>query len=324
MKKYSLYTLVLFLLGTVIIIIAFSVYLLTSNQRDRLIADKIETKISLAETIKILYSPFWVYRGGGLGVGFDTAFIKEASKFKDVLYIRIVLTDGKIIQSSINGEYGQTIKDPKILTLFSTKTPITIDEIFQGERIKSIIYPAYGDRVILVGFSLKNLDETVKGMVIHNILIGSGGLILAILAIFLVLNKGIIGPIKKMKVACDKTRSGNFNVKVDVGTKNEIGELADAFNKTFESLRESRDALEESKKVLEVKVQSRTQELRELVENQEEIIQKRTKESEKRIAELEKIHRLTVGRENKMIELKKEKEELRKELEKVKKPKDKE
>ncbi len=70
--------------------------------------------------------------------------------------------------------------------------------------------------------------------------------------------------------------------------------------------KEKLEALEEAKKVLEIKVQARTRELKELVEQQEEIIKERTKELQKKVEELEKFYRLTIGRELKMIELKKE------------------
>ncbi|PJA84672.1 MAG: hypothetical protein CO145_00765, partial [Candidatus Nealsonbacteria bacterium CG_4_9_14_3_um_filter_37_13] len=60
-------------------------------------------------------------------------------------------------------------------------------------------------------------------------------------------------------------------------------------------------------------------ELKELAERREEIIAERTKELRERIEELEKFHRLTVGRELKMVELKEEIKKLKKELEKYKK-----
>jgi len=76
--------------------------------------------------------------------------------------------------------------------------------------------------------------------------------------------------------------------------------------------------LEEARTVLEIKVEARTKELKELAERREEIIKERTKDLQGRVNELERIHRLTVGRELKMIVLKEEIERLKEELEKYK------
>ena len=57
-------------------------------------------------------------------------------------------------------------------------------------------------------------------------------------------------------------------------------------------------------------------ELKKLQEEMEAKIEERTKKLQEKIEELEKINRLTVGRELKMIELKKEIQKLKEELEK--------
>lgn len=80
-------------------------------------------------------------------------------------------------------------------------------------------------------------------------------------------------------------------------------------------LLEKRKELEETKSALEIKVKARTQELEELTEGLEGQVKERTKELQKRIEELEKIHQLTVGRELKMVDLKREIDKLGKELE---------
>ena len=72
----------------------------------------------------------------------------------------------------------------------------------------------------------------------------------------------------------------------------------------IEDLRKSKKALEETGKVLEIKVRARTRELQELAQGLEDKVKQRTKELQERIKELEKFRRLTVGRELKMVELK--------------------
>jgi phage-related minor tail protein len=68
----------------------------------------------------------------------------------------------------------------------------------------------------------------------------------------------------------------------------------------------TQDELKEAKITLEIKVQARTDELRKLAETLDEQVKQRTKELQEKLRELEKFREVAVGRELKMIELKKE------------------
>lgn len=91
-------------------------------------------------------------------------------------------------------------------------------------------------------------------------------------------------------------------------TKKIILELTDR----AKELESAKSALEESKTVLEIRVQARTRELSELAGTLESKVEERTKELKAKLEELEKFQRLTIGRELKMIELKKELKKHRK------------
>ena len=77
-------------------------------------------------------------------------------------------------------------------------------------------------------------------------------------------------------------------------------------------LEEAQKRLENVNVELEKKVTERTAELMKLKENLEKTVEERTKELQVKLEELERFHDLTVGREMKMIELKKEIEKLKK------------
>jgi len=121
----------------------------------------------------------------------------------------------------------------------------------------------------------------------------------------------IVNPIKKLQGGVEIIRKGKLGYRVDIRTNDEIEELGKTFNKMAEELDIYHAALEESKIVLQVKVKARTRELEELAKSLEGKVKIRTRELEKRLSELEKFHKLTVGRELKMMDLKKEIEKLK-------------
>jgi len=87
--------------------------------------------------------------------------------------------------------------------------------------------------------------------------------------------------------------------------KERTKELEDIKTTLEVKVRERTWELEEERASLEEKVKVRTQELNNLVEKQEKIVKDRTQELQEKVEELERFNKLAVGRELKMIELKK-------------------
>ena len=143
------------------------------------------------------------------------------------------------------------------------------------------------------------LHETRKAL----FLLGGLFLIITIIISLLLTNK-INTPLRKLSFASGEISKGNFQVKVEVFSDDEFGELAKAFNKMIKELNQYKEKIEEEKQVLEVKVKARTRELEIMNKGLESKVQERTKETEQKLKELEKINRLMIGRELKMIELK--------------------
>jgi len=92
--------------------------------------------------------------------------------------------------------------------------------------------------------------------------------------------------------------------------------LTNLLRKRTATLEKTRLELEEIRYGLEMKVIARTKELKELAKGLEGQVEERTKELKGRVNELERFQRLTVGRELKMLELKKEIQILKDQLNK--------
>src|SRR3989338_2619990 len=183
-----------------------------------------------------------------------------------------------------------------------------------------------------IAFSKHLLWESKK-----NIIFAAFIVVLAIVLSFLpftqlIVTRVIINPIAKLTKGAEIIGKGNLEHKIDVKAKNEIGELAMAFNKMAADLKISRGKIEEYSKGLEMKVAERTKDLEKaylslkkrgeelqgakagleekskLLEaakaELEEKVLERTKELEEEVNELERFNKLVVDRELKMAELK--------------------
>jgi len=91
------------------------------------------------------------------------------------------------------------------------------------------------------------------------------------------------------------------------------GSSSQILRKRTRELGDVYEKLEDAKTTLEIKVRARTEELNEINKKLEQKVMERTKELKDRIVELEKIHQITINRELKMIELKKELDKFKKE-----------
>jgi len=87
--------------------------------------------------------------------------------------------------------------------------------------------------------------------------------------------------------------------------------LQDEVKAQVAELEKAKKTLEDAKVVLEIRVKARTRELEELTNSLDQQVKNRTQELQKKIEELERANKLMVGREVRMLEIKKELDKLK-------------
>ncbi|OGG43143.1 hypothetical protein A3G50_01840 [Candidatus Jorgensenbacteria bacterium RIFCSPLOWO2_12_FULL_42_11] len=152
------------------------------------------------------------------------------------------------------------------------------------------------------------------------ILIGSIAFISVIIGV-IYLSNWLLKGLGIITGVAEKISKGDFGIRTKVNSKDEVGYLAKVFNGMLDLFQESQKKLKETevkiKEVnvsLEEKVLEKTMELESIKINLEKVVAERTKDLEIKVDELKKFQRLTIGRELKMVELKKEFEELKKKI----------
>lgn len=201
----------------------------------------------------------------------------------------------------------------KIAQELAEKKAVVVQEMDTGAGQMLVIansLPMFGWELVV--FRLVSEIYKPTSVLGRNLVLITFITLIFIFIVSLFFSKLIVDPIRKLQRGVEIIRKGNLDYQVDIQTNDEIEELGKAFNRMAEKLSKYHTALEESKTVLQIKVKARTRELEELAKSLEDKVKERTKEIEERLNELEKFHKLTVGRELKMMELKKELEKLKK------------
>jgi signal transduction histidine kinase len=258
---------------------------------------------------------------------FDSGFYKftevidELMKLNtNLIDVQIVDVNGKILFDSTeiqDGKYDERTNGERFLenaTLMQRAGDPTASLVLnETTRRIDIIQPYFEDGggheySVRYVYSLSNLDAMNQEMIVTISLYSGIFIIVSFLLIFFLFNYFVSSPIGELTKGVRTMSKGTLGYKVHVKSKDEIGELATAFNTMSADLKVSRDNLEEYSK------------------NLEKLVTERTKELEEKTNRLEQINQdLTAAREELNIlnkNLEKRVQERTKEVEKLLKQKD--
>lgn len=311
MFKNSIFIKIFGLLILILLLVeVFIIFISLEQQRDRIIENLINKSETLAKIVsKQIEAGYYTEI-----LPFETLEL-VINESEDIVFLWVVRPDGKIhFANDPEIIMGKRIKE----TFLGTEKTLIKDWTYPRgiEKIKLIIQPIEirDDEgkpwSLLMGVSLRSVIAAERSVILNS-------LGLFILTFFLTiyisfyLTKRITNPLEKLREGAIIIGKGNLDYRIEIKTGDEIQKLAETFNKMTEDLKRSLEIIKEAKITLEIKVKARTKELEDLNDNLDDRVEERTKEIQKKIKELERFHKLTIGREYKMIELKKEIKKLK-------------
>jgi two-component system NtrC family sensor kinase len=190
--------------------------------------------------------------------------LKMLTDSGNICYWRAINSEGKVILADEVSMQGRQLQD---------KGPITdrvliLDEKFSGEPIKVIINPLkirekkeLGFWTLWLGVWKKPIIQAQKQIIYTNLLLSIPIILLGLILAFS-LSKGITNPLSQLVSAARIVSAGNLDYRIELRSRDEIGETAEAFNKMVEEVKKSRDKIEDYARTLEQRVEERTRELK--------------------------------------------------------------
>ncbi|MEW5796153.1 MAG: ATP-binding protein [Candidatus Zixiibacteriota bacterium] len=115
---------------------------------------------------------------------------------------------------------------------------------------------------IELGMSMDSMDKATTEAARAVILLAALVLLLTIIVVTVIVSK-VVKPITLLAEATDQISRGDFSTIVTVDRSDEIGRLAETFNRMTSFLKQSREEIEQYNRTLEEKIIERTQQLEE-------------------------------------------------------------
>lgn len=218
------------------------------QMEDMLIQEHVEMAMFLTSSFDVAKAK--------VGIAYNSKLMEEMMKNRYVTYIRMVKPSGEIYLSTERNEMGKYVEHEAIYT----QNVVVIEDIFNGEKIKTAVSPSEYGYTIWLGFSLSELNENIVNVIIFNILIFIP-VFLGLTIVSSYISKSITNPVNQLMKGVKSIRMGNLDHRIDIASNDELGDLGLSFNEMCKDLKRYNQEIEGYNKNLERKVAERTKEL---------------------------------------------------------------
>ncbi|MEJ8553061.1 methyl-accepting chemotaxis protein [Tepidibacter sp. Z1-5] len=166
--------------------------------------------------------------------------VERIANQEDIAYALVIDKNLKAVAHSNKERIGIELNDEGSKTAAIEGKAYSSKYNYQGEEVYDVLVPLYKDGIHIgavdIGISMKHINNALKMLLVKSIIIAIisfivGGIIIALLI------KKITNPLKTLVEVADKVSNGDLTQDINIQSKDEVGVLADSFNKMINNLR---------------------------------------------------------------------------------------
>jgi PAS domain S-box-containing protein len=201
-------------------------------------------------------------------VGFEKQCQEIVDTYDDIAYAMVVDADGKIRFHNDPSRQGQIITDAATLKAVKNARDAVLIYWNQGDKYYDAIIPVWDSHsryvgAVRVGLPARLVTQQTVSLIAHNTGVALASLGIAIALLVFALSVWVAKPLQTLVTAIQGIGSeGTYAAKrVDIDSRDEMGQLAAAFNHIITDLSAYQAQISKHTRELELKVEERTAEL---------------------------------------------------------------
>lgn len=193
-------------------------------------------------------------------IGTDLPLDAVTSKFHqhklgETGFFILISDDGQIVyhpsDEYLNTNISQSNLSPEAISAIQSNTNGKLEYEMNGEKIYGYLSTVPGTNwSVLTGLPEKEYFQsysTIRNIVF--LIFGFG--VLAMIAILIIISKGIVNPLKKLSIVANQIADGELDIIIDSSSKDETGQVAIALDRTVARLKDYIVYIDEITSILE-------------------------------------------------------------------------
>lgn len=231
-------------------------------------------------------------------VGFQKELKDIVAGHEYICHAMVVSPDGRILFHSDTARQGKMVIDPAIIRSIRSGKRSTGIYKYQAEEHYEAHIPVLGPNgehvaAVRLGFPATIVDDKVGDVIRNSALVALVILLLAVISLIITQSVWVTRPLGSLVSLIREIRKQgpSVNRRIEIRTRDEIGELGSAFNEMMDHLREADEKLRNFNNRLQEEVDKRTKELRATTQQLKEEIEERRRREKALRASDEKLRK---------------------------------